>query len=154
MSTKRFLYRHGPWSGCSVSCGRGVRRRDTFCVDQTAAGGGQQRVPDAECDAANATRPEAERLCDTVDCAPDWFTGEWERCSATCGPSGLQFRVVYCQRVHADGRRMTVADGNCTGEPEPTPEGPPATVASEGPEAATAVLLTPVRSFFTSLHFI
>lgn len=43
-----------------------------------------------------------------------WFNSDWEECSQSCGENGWQYRVVYCHKVFADGRRITVSDDNCT----------------------------------------
>ncbi|VDL65534.1 unnamed protein product [Nippostrongylus brasiliensis] len=86
--------------------------RTPYCVDTKS----QARVNDQLCDDANSTKPEYEKPCETVDCEAEWFEGEWEPCSQTCGAKGEQYRVVYCHKVFANGRRITVDDGNCTTE--------------------------------------
>uniref|UniRef100_A0A915DXP0 Uncharacterized protein n=1 Tax=Ditylenchus dipsaci TaxID=166011 RepID=A0A915DXP0_9BILA len=106
----QYLYKPGQWSGCSVSCGAGVQTRTPFCIDKLT----DQRVSDEVCDENNATKPEFEKPCQTVDCEAEWFLGDWEECSQTCGDNGWQYRVIYCHKVFADGRRITVSDGNCT----------------------------------------
>ncbi|KAI1722741.1 ADAMTS-like protein 2 [Ditylenchus destructor] len=65
------------------------------------------------------TKPEFEKPCQTVDCEAEWYIGEWEQRSQTCGDGGWQYRVVYCHKVFADGRRMTVSDGNCSAVERP-----------------------------------
>nr|CAD2169296.1 unnamed protein product [Meloidogyne enterolobii] len=84
--------------------------RTLYCTDVAT----HTRVEDSICEEQNATKPEFEKPCKTIDCEPQYFVGEWEPCSSTCGDKGLQFRVLYCHRVFADGRRTTVSDGNCT----------------------------------------
>ncbi|KAH7730490.1 thrombospondin [Aphelenchoides avenae] len=113
-----YLYKPGEWSSCSVTCGKGVQTRTPFCIDTT----NQQRVDDNLCDENNATKPEVEKPCQTVDCEAEWFEGDWEECSQSCGNTGLQYRIVYCHRVFADGRRITVNDTDCTAEERPRPE--------------------------------
>uniref|UniRef100_A0A915C8V4 Papilin n=1 Tax=Parascaris univalens TaxID=6257 RepID=A0A915C8V4_PARUN len=110
-----FMYKPGEWSSCSVTCGKGVQTRTPFCVE-TATG---SRVADEVCDEANSTKPETEKDCETIDCEPEWFQGEWEPCSETCGNAGSQYRVVYCHSVFANGKRITVDDSNCTLERPP-----------------------------------
>ncbi|VDL77182.1 unnamed protein product [Nippostrongylus brasiliensis] len=107
-----YMYKPGEWSACSVTCGKGLITRTPYCVDTKS----QARVNDQLCDDANSTKPEYEKPCETVDCEAEWFEGEWEPCSQTCGAKGEQYRVVYCHKVFANGRRITVDDGNCTTE--------------------------------------
>ncbi|EPB74918.1 Kunitz/Bovine pancreatic trypsin inhibitor domain protein [Ancylostoma ceylanicum] len=107
-----YMYKPGEWSSCSVTCGKGVQTRTPYCIDTKT----QRRVNDALCDNANYTKPEFEKACETVDCEAEWFEGDWEPCSQTCGDQGEQYRVVYCHQVYANGRRVTVEDGNCTSE--------------------------------------
>ncbi|CAK5065084.1 unnamed protein product [Meloidogyne enterolobii] len=106
----KYLWKPGEWSSCSVTCGKGLITRTLYCTDVAT----HTRVDDSICEEQNATKPEFEKPCKTVDCEPQYFVGEWEPCSSTCGDKGLQFRVLYCHRVFADGRRTTVSDGNCT----------------------------------------
>ncbi|VDO18324.1 unnamed protein product [Heligmosomoides polygyrus] len=111
-----YMYKPGEWSPCSVTCGKGQHTRTPYCVDTKT----QNRVIDQLCDDANSTKPEVEKPCETVDCEAEWFQGEWEPCSQTCGDKGEQYRVVYCHQIFANGRRVTVEDGNCTvARPEP-----------------------------------
>ncbi|CAJ0561770.1 unnamed protein product, partial [Mesorhabditis spiculigera] len=110
-----YMWKVQDWTPCSVTCGAGVRTRDPYCIDVKSQG----RVADDLCVENNATKPETEKQCKTVDCEAEWFTGDWEDCSSTCGDSGEQYRVVYCHKVFADGKRMTVDDDNCTAERPP-----------------------------------
>lgn len=73
----------------------GVQTRTPFCIDTKS----QSRVNDELCEENNATKPEYEKSCETVDCEAEWFTGDWEDCSQTCGNQGEQYRVVYCHEV-------------------------------------------------------
>uniref|UniRef100_A0A914X678 Uncharacterized protein n=1 Tax=Plectus sambesii TaxID=2011161 RepID=A0A914X678_9BILA len=107
-----YMYRPGVWSACSVTCGKGVETRDPICIETAT----QQRVRDEICDENNATKPLSNRTCETINCEAEWFEGEWEECSHTCGNLGSQYRVVYCHKEFADGRRITVDDSECGGE--------------------------------------
>ncbi|KAK6029072.1 Kunitz/Bovine pancreatic trypsin inhibitor domain protein, partial [Ostertagia ostertagi] len=107
-----YMYKPGEWSACSVTCGKGQQTRTPYCIETKT----QARVDDQLCDDANSTKPEFEKPCETVDCEAEWFEGEWEPCSQTCGDKGEQYRVVYCHQIFANGRRITVEDGNCTSE--------------------------------------
>lgn len=46
---------------------KGVQKRDVYCVDQES----NQRVDDESCEGINATKPEFEKPCETVDCEPE-----------------------------------------------------------------------------------
>ncbi|KAJ7392766.1 metalloendopeptidase [Desmophyllum pertusum] len=79
---------NGTWSGCSTTCGQGVRTRSLRCVrsdDKTPAS-----------DRACGTKiPDIER-CQTKPCPSAWYTTPWSDCSKSCG-RGLQTRVVICR---------------------------------------------------------
>lgn len=111
----QFIYKPGDWSQCSVECGKGVQTRSVFCTDTI----NNQRVDDEVCDDNNSTKPVLEKPCLTVDCDAQWYKGDWEECSEVCGNHGWQYRVVYCHKVFANGKRMTVDDDNCTSVERP-----------------------------------
>ncbi|XP_068714564.1 A disintegrin and metalloproteinase with thrombospondin motifs 9-like isoform X3 [Montipora foliosa] len=73
------------WSECSASCGQGIRHRIVECRfrnGQMSQGCNEDKKP--------ATTEE----CNIRPC-PKWITGNWERCSVTCG-SGVKKRLVEC----------------------------------------------------------
>uniref|UniRef100_A0A915Q5B9 Papilin n=1 Tax=Setaria digitata TaxID=48799 RepID=A0A915Q5B9_9BILA len=107
-----YLYQPNQWSSCSVTCGKGVQSRTPYCIESASG----RRVPDEVCDEHNVTKPIVEKVCETVDCEAEWYQGEWEPCSASCGESGTQYRVVYCHQVFLDGKRITIDDANCSKE--------------------------------------
>ncbi|KAJ8343956.1 hypothetical protein SKAU_G00312850 [Synaphobranchus kaupii] len=70
------------WTKCSSKCGRGTRRRIVTCSSS-------QDICES------ASRPTEEEPCeDHTDCN-EWKTGEWSKCSSTCG-RGHQSRIVQC----------------------------------------------------------
>ncbi|CAI2350188.1 unnamed protein product [Caenorhabditis sp. 36 PRJEB53466] len=78
------------WSACSVTCGKGVRRREVHCYR-----GRKNMVNDTECNAD--TRLNTEANCFPVAC-PDyqWNTTPWSKCKDECARGQKQTRRVYC----------------------------------------------------------
>ncbi|KAJ8393068.1 hypothetical protein AAFF_G00067510 [Aldrovandia affinis] len=70
------------WTQCSSDCGRGTRKRLVSCS------GSQDR-----CD--SASRPPEEEPCEGHTHCNEWKTGDWSKCSSTCG-RGHQSRIVQC----------------------------------------------------------
>ncbi|XP_058854884.1 A disintegrin and metalloproteinase with thrombospondin motifs 17-like isoform X1 [Acipenser ruthenus] len=70
------------WSKCSADCGKGTHRRTVTCTNSQG-----------KCDPA--TRPREEEACEDHSNCYEWKTGDWSKCSSTCG-KGLQSRVVQC----------------------------------------------------------
>ncbi|XP_041031045.1 A disintegrin and metalloproteinase with thrombospondin motifs 17 isoform X1 [Carcharodon carcharias] len=86
------LWEASDWSKCSTDCGRGVHLRTVNCTN-----------PQSKCDLA--TKPNEEEECEDHTNCYKWQTGEWSKCSSTCG-KGLQSRVVQCMH------RVTGRHGN------------------------------------------
>ncbi|XP_072574012.1 A disintegrin and metalloproteinase with thrombospondin motifs 17 isoform X1 [Paramormyrops kingsleyae] len=76
------MWEASEWSKCSSHCGQGTRRRTITCTN-----------PHGRCDAA--PRPPEEEVCEDHSRCYEWKTGEWSKCSSSCG-RGLQSRVVQC----------------------------------------------------------
>ncbi|XP_016410715.1 A disintegrin and metalloproteinase with thrombospondin motifs 17-like [Sinocyclocheilus rhinocerous] len=70
------------WSKCSSECGRGSRKRTVTCTN-----------PQGLCDPVS--RPAEVEMCEDHSKCYEWKTGEWSKCSSSCG-RGLQSRVVQC----------------------------------------------------------
>ncbi|XP_062868587.1 A disintegrin and metalloproteinase with thrombospondin motifs 17 [Trichomycterus rosablanca] len=80
------------WSQCSSDCGRGLRRRTVTCTN-----------PQGLCD--SASQPAHQEVCEDFSKCYEWKTGDWSKCSSSCG-RGLQSRVVQCMH------RVTGRHGN------------------------------------------
>uniref|UniRef100_A0A8C4ME90 ADAM metallopeptidase with thrombospondin type 1 motif 17 n=1 Tax=Equus asinus asinus TaxID=83772 RepID=A0A8C4ME90_EQUAS len=76
------IWEASEWSQCSANCGKGTQKRTVTCTNSQG-----------KCDAS--TRPKAEEVCEDYSGCYEWKTGDWSKCSSTCG-KGLQSRVVQC----------------------------------------------------------
>ncbi|XP_053369210.1 A disintegrin and metalloproteinase with thrombospondin motifs 7 [Clarias gariepinus] len=91
-SVSDFQWKRGAWTECSATCGTGVKRQVVHCVERTFG-----IVEEHYCDAS--TRPDDNRVsCNAGLCPATWWTGEWQKCSTSCGVSGLTKRTVVCIR--------------------------------------------------------
>ncbi|MGH0182642.1 UNVERIFIED_CONTAM: hypothetical protein FKN15_010308 [Acipenser sinensis] len=95
-----FFWLYGSWSACSASCGTGVQRQVVHCLERIAG-----IVEERYCDPA--TRPDDKQAsCNEELCPARWWEGEWQKCSASCGDTGLMKRTVLCiQSVGTDEQR-------------------------------------------------
>ncbi|XP_067839357.1 A disintegrin and metalloproteinase with thrombospondin motifs 19-like [Heptranchias perlo] len=76
------VWEAGIWSECSVKCGKGARHRTIKCTN-----------PRKKCDLS--TRPKEAEDCEDYSKCYVWRTGDWSKCSVTCG-KGMQSRVIQC----------------------------------------------------------
>ncbi|XP_069736178.1 A disintegrin and metalloproteinase with thrombospondin motifs 12 isoform X3 [Phaenicophaeus curvirostris] len=100
-----YFWQYGDWTACSVTCGRGVRRQIAHCMQK-----GSRAIKTSFCDPA--TQPNGrQKKCYEKDCPPRWWAGEWQKCSTTCGPTGLKKRTVLCiQTVGSDEQALAVTE--------------------------------------------
>ncbi|CAD5206224.1 unnamed protein product [Bursaphelenchus okinawaensis] len=90
------------FSGCSHTCGGGIRSRKVRCIRKVANGASPENVlilPDAQC---YLPKPQDQEPCGVVDCPFNWRVESWSPCSKSCG-QGEQHRVVVCERRDASG---------------------------------------------------
>ncbi|XP_070531950.1 uncharacterized protein [Ptychodera flava] len=96
------------WSTCSVNCGSGYQFRQVYCREN----GTQTIVADSFCIAQGLVKPLPYQSCNLQPCVYyEYYTGNWQSCSATCG-GGVQTRSVYCTQV-SGGEAIAVSDDLC-----------------------------------------
>ncbi|XP_034033452.1 A disintegrin and metalloproteinase with thrombospondin motifs 2-like [Thalassophryne amazonica] len=104
------------WSHCSKPCGGG-KQYTRFGCRRKADG---KMVHRTFC--TNINKPRAiSRNCNSDTCSSlRWVTGDWEECSASCGQTGWQRRLVSCQKASSRGQHMhSVPSKFCSdGRPE------------------------------------
>ncbi|KAL6468877.1 hypothetical protein MHYP_G00224010 [Metynnis hypsauchen] len=110
-----FQWKHGAWTECSATCGTGVKRQIVHCVEKTHG-----IVDEHYCDPA--TRPDDKRVrCHVGLCPAVWWTGEWQKCSSSCGEWGLTKRTVVCIRSLGLDEQEALQPTECQHLPRPDP---------------------------------
>nr|XP_028575324.1 A disintegrin and metalloproteinase with thrombospondin motifs 9 isoform X4 [Podarcis muralis] len=102
-------WRTGPWGACSVSCGRGQKYREVYCLSKDGT-----HLENNLC--KHLAKPNVQRKCRGGRC-PKWKTGDWGQCSVSCG-RGVQQRSVVCHL----GTHKTASDTECSQSSRPTSE--------------------------------
>ncbi|XP_064129830.1 A disintegrin and metalloproteinase with thrombospondin motifs 18 [Loxodonta africana] len=100
----------GPWSQCSKTCGRGVKRREVPCRSSAAA----DHLPESLC--ASIPKPESQEGCVLGRCPKNnrlqWVISSWSECSTTCGP-GVRKREMKCSEKVLQGKMITFPERRC-----------------------------------------
>ncbi|XP_032089321.1 A disintegrin and metalloproteinase with thrombospondin motifs 7 isoform X2 [Thamnophis elegans] len=104
----------GEWQACSATCGdSGLMKRTVLCI-QSVALDEQQALPPNKCQ--HLTKPETTAACNReVLCLALWVTGNWSKCSVTCG-KGTQRRPVFCPtdtRAKCDPAERPASERDC-----------------------------------------
>ncbi|XP_055133517.1 A disintegrin and metalloproteinase with thrombospondin motifs 7 isoform X1 [Symphalangus syndactylus] len=113
-----FSWHYGPWTKCTVTCGRGVQRQSVYCSEQQAG-----PVDEEHCDPLG--RPDdRQRKCSEQPCPARWWAGEWQLCSSSCGSGGLSRRAVLCIRSVGLDEQSALEPPACEHLPQPPTETP------------------------------
>uniref|UniRef100_A0A8I5NPS0 Peptidase M12B domain-containing protein n=1 Tax=Papio anubis TaxID=9555 RepID=A0A8I5NPS0_PAPAN len=113
-----FSWHYGPWTKCTVTCGRGVQRQSVYCSERQTG-----PVDEEHCDPLG--RPDdRQRKCSEQPCPARWWAGEWQLCSSSCGPWGLSHRAVLCIRSVGLDEQSALEPPACEHLPRPPTETP------------------------------
>ncbi|KAK7830351.1 hypothetical protein U0070_018859 [Myodes glareolus] len=108
----------GPWSQCSKTCGRGVRRREVLCKNSAA-----ETVSESLC--SGSPRPESQEGCVLGRCPKNnrlqWVATSWSECSATCG-LGVRKRELTCSEKTLQGKLIPFPERRCRNLKKPNLE--------------------------------
>ncbi|KAK2493422.1 hypothetical protein MC885_020448 [Smutsia gigantea] len=100
----------GPWSQCSKTCGRGMRKREVLCKSSATA----EALPENLC--SSTLRPESQEGCVLGRCPRNnrlqWAVSSWSECSVTCG-LGTRKREVKCSEKASQGKLITFPERRC-----------------------------------------
>ncbi|XP_017889029.1 protein madd-4 isoform X2 [Ceratina calcarata] len=123
---------------CMSPCGIGIQTRDVTCIHEVTRGTGKTvPVPNHMC----PQPPPADRqYCNVLDCPVKWSTGEWGKCSKTCG-GGVKKRRVTCEQIMAQGHRQNREDRECPPQ-KPATEKPCNTRACHAMDAGSLPIIS------------
>ncbi|XP_016339498.1 A disintegrin and metalloproteinase with thrombospondin motifs 7 [Sinocyclocheilus anshuiensis] len=108
-----FQWIYGAWTECSTTCGTGVQRQVVHCVERTSG-----IVEEHYCDPS--TRPDDKQTnCNQGACPAIWWVGEWQKCSSSCGDTGLSKRTVLCIRSLGLDEQRALQPAECHHLPKP-----------------------------------
>ncbi|GBP79725.1 Protein madd-4 [Eumeta japonica] len=100
------------FSQCTKSCGIGIQTREVTCIHEVTRGGTNTVVvPNSMCP---QPPPPDRQYCNVLDCPLRWHTGDWTKCSKTCG-GGIKDRKVECKQVMAQSHVVERPAALCNG---------------------------------------
>uniref|UniRef100_A0A452IU28 A disintegrin and metalloproteinase with thrombospondin motifs 18 n=1 Tax=Gopherus agassizii TaxID=38772 RepID=A0A452IU28_9SAUR len=102
----------GPWSQCSKTCGRGIKKRDVHCKSTSPSK--LKILPESMC--SRDPKPESQQICVLGRCPKNdrlqWVVSSWSECSASCGP-GIKKREMKCSEKSLHGKWITFPQRRC-----------------------------------------
>ncbi|XP_075432869.1 A disintegrin and metalloproteinase with thrombospondin motifs 18 [Ascaphus truei] len=102
----------GPWSQCSKSCGKGIKKQEVFC--RSVNSGTYKILPENLCNIH--VKPESHQNCVVARCPKNdklqWVISAWSECSAICGP-GVKKRELKCGEKDIHGKLVTFPHKRC-----------------------------------------
>ncbi|CAG4995395.1 unnamed protein product [Parnassius apollo] len=103
------------FSQCTKTCGIGIQTREVTCIHEVTRGGTNTVVvPNSMCP---QPPPPDRQYCNVLDCPVKWHTGEWSKCSKTCG-GGVKQREVECKQIMAQSHVVERPPSLCS-SPKP-----------------------------------
>ncbi|KAG7196354.1 hypothetical protein KM043_001333 [Ampulex compressa] len=131
-------WNYSDFSPCMSPCGIGIQTRDVICIHEVTRGTGKTvPVPNHMCP---QPPPADRRYCNVWDCPVKWSTGEWGKCSKTCG-GGVKKRKVTCEQIMAQGRKQAREDRECP-QQKPATEKPCNTRACHDMDMSAAPIIS------------
>ncbi|KAL0100797.1 hypothetical protein PUN28_019286 [Cardiocondyla obscurior] len=129
-------WNYSEFSTCMSPCGIGIQTRDVTCIHEVTHGTGKAvPVPNYMCP---QPPPADRRYCNVLDCPVKWSTGEWGKCSKTCG-GGVKKREVLCEQIMAQGRKQSREERECPAQ-KPASEKPCNTRACHESDLSSSTL--------------
>ncbi|CAK1547829.1 unnamed protein product [Leptosia nina] len=126
------------FSQCTKSCGIGIQTREVTCIHEVTRGGTNTVVvPNSMCP---QPPPPDRQYCNVLDCPVRWHSGDWSKCSKTCG-GGVKQREVICKQVMAQSHVVERPPSQCN-SPRPASTKPcnsrPCLLDTSAPEISLA----------------
>ncbi|XP_032685179.1 protein madd-4 isoform X3 [Odontomachus brunneus] len=131
-------WNYSEFSTCMSPCGIGIQTRDVTCIHEVTRGNGKTvPVPNYMCP---QPPPADRRYCNVWDCPVKWSTGEWGKCSKSCG-GGVKKRMVVCEQIMAQGRKQSREERECPST-KPASEKPCNTRACRESDSSVPPIIT------------
>lgn len=132
-------WNYSDFSPCMSPCGIGIQTREVMCIHEVTRGSTGKTVP-VPSNMCPQPPPADRQYCNVLDCPVKWVTGDWGKCTKTCG-GGVKRREVICEQVMAQGRHQIHEDRKCTAQ-KPASEKPCNTRACHDMDAGSLPIIS------------